>query len=207
MLRFQHKVAASHTCRYLPSSASVRVGAMSEIVVQFSTTINSLGNWASVIIRHLSHSPFSHVDLELPGGALLGASDNASAPVLTGNPRGVAVRPPDYQSFGRRCRMVIETPLAERVRAAALSQLGKPFDNSALRGFFSSALPSARDWQSSDSWFCSELVVWAFQSADYWYPRPSIWPKNRISPSDILMIFLFDPNWKNRETFWEQASE
>ena len=99
--------------------------------------------------------------------------------------------------------MVITTPLADVIREVAKSQLGKPFDNSALYGFFSDALPSERDWHISDTWFCSELVVWAFESAGYWRPSPAVWPKNRISPSDMLMIFLFDPNWRNRDTFWE----
>ncbi len=175
----------------------------SEIAIQFSTTVNSLSNWASIVIRHMSHSPFSHVDLEMADGSLLGSSDSPEAPVLSGNPRGVAIRPANYEDYGRRCRMVITTPLADAIREVAKSQLGKPFDNSALYGFFSDALPSERDWHISDTWFCSELVVWAFESAGYWRPSPAVWPKNRISPSDMLMIFLFDPNWRNRDTFWE----
>jgi hypothetical protein len=174
-----------------------------EIAVQFSTTVNSLSNWASIIIRHMSHSPFSHVDLEMLDGTLLGASDSPKAAVLSGNPRGVAIRPANYENYGRRCRMVITTPFADAIREAAKSQLGKPFDNSALRGFLSDAVPGDRNWQATDSWFCSELVIWSFATANYWGSNiPSVWPKNRISPSDILMIFLFDPNWRNREIFW-----
>ena len=117
----------------------------SEIAIQFSTTVNSLSNWASIVIRHMSHSPFSHVDLEMADGSLLGSSDSPEAPVLSGNPRGVAIRPANYEDYGRRCRMVITTPLADVIREVAKSQLGKPFDNSALYGFFSDALPSERD--------------------------------------------------------------
>ena len=174
-----------------------------QIVLQFSTTVNSWGNRWSWVIRHLSHSPFSHVDAELPDGTLLGASDSPNAPVITGNPRGVAVRPSNYESYGRKCRMIIETPLADKIRSKALSQLGKPFDNSALKGFLSDALPGERNWRATDKWFCSELAVWSFEAAGYWCPSLSVWPKNRISPSDLLMIFLFDPRWSNRETFWE----
>ena len=183
---------------------------MPEIVLQFSTTKNSWGwrppffpNWASWAIRHMSHSPFSHVDMEIPGVGLLGASDSPKALVISGNASGVAVRPDDYEDYGRKFRMVIETPLADDIRAWAMTQLGKPFDDSALYGFLSDALPGQRDWRVADSWFCSELVVWAFEVAGYWPSVPQVWPKNRISPSDMLMLFLFDTRWINRNTFWE----
>ncbi len=176
--------------------------------IQFSTTKNSFSwwppffpNWASWVIRHMSHSPFSHVDMVVDEG-LLGASDSPKAPVIEGNPRGVAIRPLEYQDFGARFRMKINTPLARPIRAAAMTQVGKPFDNSALKGFLSDALPGQRDWLQADTWFCSELVAYSFQAAGYWASPPSVWPKNRISPSDLLMIFLFDPNWTNRDTFW-----
>jgi hypothetical protein len=140
--------------------------------------------------------------MELSDGTLLGASDSPKAPVLSGNPRGVAVRPSTYEVYGRRCRMIIQTPKADAIRAAWMSQIGKPFDNSALHGFLSDALPGERDWHATDKWFCSEGIAWALESAGYWTVPPSVWPKNRISPSDLLMIFLFDPNWSNRDTFW-----
>lgn len=173
------------------------------VAIQFSTTVDSWENRWSWVIRHLSHSPFSHVDIEIPGEGLLGASDSPDAPVIRGNPRGVALRPPDYEDYGRKCRMIVQTMLAERIRAAALEQIGKPFDNGALEGFLSDAMPGERDWLAPDSFFCSELVAYAFHTAGYWGNPPSVWPKNRISPSDLLMIFLFDPNWTNRDTFWE----
>lgn len=47
---------------------------------------------------------------------------------------------------------------AEAILAAARSQIGKPYDWTALVG-----IPFHRDWQEADSWFCSELVAWAFQ--------------------------------------------
>jgi hypothetical protein len=179
------------------------------IIIQFSTTVNSWSwlppfflNWASWVIRHMSHSPFSHVDLELEDGTLLGASDSPDAPVLAGNPRGVAIRPNDYEQYGRRCRMIIRTNKANAIRAAARTQLGKPFDNSALRGFLSDAMPPGeRNWKDPTAWFCSELVVWAFIEGGYWQDL-RVWPKNRISPSDIFMLMLFDPNWINKNTFW-----
>jgi len=175
---------------------------MNRIILQFSTTKNSWGDRWSWVIRHMCHSPFSHVDIELPDGSLLGSSDSPKARVIAGNPRGVAIRPNNYENYGYRRRMIIQTDKADAIIAAAKSQLGKPFDNSALKGFLSDALPGQRDWRDTLSWFCSELIMWAFETAGYWNTILSVWPKDRISPPDMLMIFLFDPNWINRNTFW-----
>ncbi len=175
---------------------------MNEIVLQFSTTADSLANWASALIRRMCHSPFSHVDFCLADGTLLGASDNPTAPVLVGNPRGVAIRPADYQDFGTRRQMLIRTDKADAVIGAAMSQMGKPFDSSGLHDFFSDSFPGARDWRDNGTWFCAELVVWAFEAGGYWKPTELLWPKNRVSPTDIFLVMMFDPCWVNRETFW-----
>ncbi len=182
------------------------------LAIQFSTTKNSFSwwppfypNWASWIIRHMSHSPFSHVDMVLEDGSLLGASNSPQAPIIAGNPSGVAIRPVDYQDFGAKHHMIIRTPRANAIRAAWMSQLGKPFDNSALKNFLSDKLPTSRVWDATDAWFCSEGIAWSFEKSGYWTVPPSIWPKDRISPSDLLMVFLFDPRWINRDTFWNGA--
>ena len=154
----------------------------------------------------MSHGPFSHVDILLPDGNLLGASDSPKAPVIVGNPRGVAIRPPTYQPFGLKLTMVIATPRAKYIRALAMTQLGKPFDNGALNGFLSDAMPGARNWRDPTVWFCSELVMWAFELSGYWGGILSVWPKNRISPGDMTMIFLFDTNWTNRDKFWPEPT-
>lgn len=46
---------------------------------------------------------------------------------------------------------------SKAVIQAASSQIGKPYDMTALFG-----LLMHRDWQEDDAWFCSELVAWAF---------------------------------------------
>lgn len=171
------------------------------ITLQFSTTADSPANWASALIRRMCHSPFSHVDFVLDDGNLLGASDNPTAPFVVGNPRGVAIRPVNYQAFGVRRQMVICTNKAGIILDFAKSQLGKPFDSGALQDFFSENFPGHRDWRENGRWFCAELVIWAFERALYWQ-TDLLWPKNRVSPTDIFLIFLTDPNWVNRETFW-----
>jgi hypothetical protein len=176
------------------------------LVFRFSTSENTLANWASAVIRRMCHSPFSHVDLLLPDGNLLGASDQGPlGAFLHGNPQGVAIRPPNYQRFGMRRDMIIETDKADAIIAAAKSQLGKPFDPSALWGFLSDGPPQERDWRNVLAWFCAELGVWGCEEGELWMPLLKRLPvaKNRISPADLLMIFATDPRWINRETFWE----
>src|SRR6266446_2335592 len=114
-----------------------------QVVIQFSTAAPSSywpfskgwKNRYSKATCWLGHSQFSHVDFRLEDGSLLGASDNPRAPIIYGNPRGVAVRPSgtykpdprDYQSFGIRRHMIIKTDKADAIIGYALSQVGKPF--------------------------------------------------------------------------------
>ena len=67
------------------------------------------------------------------------------------------------------------------VIAAARSQVGKPYDLTALFG-----LLARRDWQEPDSWFCSELVAWSFQQAGAPLFRPEA--LYRVTPQHLWMI-------------------
>lgn len=126
----------------------------STITLQFSTSTA----WQSAIIRTLCHSPFSHIDILLSSGNLLGASDSPDAPVIKGNPRGVAVRPPDYQEFGLRCNAIIQTPWADTIINKAMSQLDKPFDHGALYNFLiDPLLPEDKLWVAQ--WIGSPLLA------------------------------------------------
>lgn len=178
---------------------------MNQLVFRFSTSEDSLANWASAAIRRLNHSPFSHVDFCLPDGNLLGASDQGPlSPFIEGNPQGVAIRPPGYQRFGIRRDMVIETDKADAVFAKAKSQLGKPFDSSGMWDFLSDTPPGARDWRDPAQWWCSELAVWVLEQTGMFAPISVLaWPKDRVSPTDLLLIFLQDHRWVNRDTFWQ----
>ena len=163
-------------------------------------------NWGSSLIRRTNHSPFSHVDIVLEDGNLLGASNNPVAPTVDqyplSNAAGVAVRPPCYQAFRYRRQMVIVTPRAADVRLLALTQLGKGFDNGSLKEFISDSFPGERDWRLDDHWFCAELVVWAMEAANI-FDGDISWPKNRVSPTDILLLMLTDRRWVNKATFWQ----
>lgn len=67
------------------------------------------------------------------------------------------------------------------VIAAAASQLGKPYDYTAVLG-----LGLHRDWQQDDSWFCSELTAWSFQQAGS--PLFRTGASRRVKPQDLWML-------------------
>ncbi len=163
-------------------------------------------------IRRLSHSPFSHVDIVLPDGGLLGASNNPVAPVIRGNSRGVAIRPADYQSFGIRRNCIIPTDKAGAVIDYAMSQLGKPFDSEYTSPrFFLSDQFNDRDWRADNKWACAELVIRACEVGGI-FPWQLIGIKNRITPSDALLILnplmdvdrFWDPVKGMKRGVWEQ---
>jgi hypothetical protein len=159
-------------------------------------------NWGSGLIRRACHSPFSHVDMLMKDGTLVGASDSPFAPYIHGNPRGVASRPMDYQKFAYRRQMILETERADDIRRLWVSQLGKGYDGASLWDMVSDQFPGQRDWRLNDTWFCAEGVLWAMEMGYFWGPPPLPWPKNRVSPTDLLMLLLTDKRWLNRDTFW-----
>ena len=159
-------------------------------------------NWSAAIIRRACHSPFSHVDMLMKNGSLLGASYSPDAPFIHGNPKGVASRPLDYQPFAYRRQMILQTERADDIRRIWATQLGKNYDGGAVRNFGDDKFPGHRDWRLNDSWFCAEGVVWAMEMGYFWGPPPLPWPKNRVSPTDILMMCMNDPRWVNKHTFW-----
>lgn len=67
------------------------------------------------------------------------------------------------------------------VLAALRSQIGKPYDLTALFG-----LLTHRDWQEPDAWFCSELVAWAFSQGGAPLFRPEA--LYRVTPQHLWMI-------------------
>jgi uncharacterized protein YycO len=62
----------------------------------------------------------------------------------------------------------------------ARSQIGKPYDWTALAG-----LGLHRDWQESDKWFCSELVIWACEQTGAQVINKQSW---RVTPQDVLEV-------------------
>lgn len=132
------------------------------IIIQFSTKPLPFA-W---LIRKATWSRFSHVDLVLPDGRLIGARGMG----------GVAVRNPD--KYSRVARYRVDAP--DDVLRAACSQIGKPYDWGAIFGFI-----FRRNWQDKQRWFCSELIAWAFEEAGH----PLINGRDfyKVSPRDLLL--------------------
>lgn len=75
----------------------------------------------------------------------------------------------------------IECKNPEGVVAAALSQVGKPYDWTGILG-----VGFHRDWQEDDAWWCSEFVLWAFdESGDPKIKKEAI---RRATPQHCYMI-------------------
>lgn len=131
------------------------------IVLQFSTqnTLLAAG------IRWATWCDYSHVDFVLPNGDLYGAI-----------PKGVRRHWPE--NYTRTKRFYVNAPID--VLNIALTQEGKDYD---WRGIFGFGIRARL--HDKDSWFCSELVAWAFEQAGYPLLRTEkYW---RITPRDLLL--------------------
>jgi hypothetical protein len=114
--------------------------------------------------------------------SLLGASD----------PGGVMVRTHDYQPFLAWKKATIKTPVADKFIDLMHHEIGKPFDDEAMRMVLSD---KPRDWREPDKWFCSELCVDCLDRAGFFNYK--FWTaKNRITPADLLLILMpwIDPD-------------
>ena len=65
----------------------------------------------------------------------------------------------------------------EKALEAMRSQIGKPYDWTALIGNI-----GRRNWAENDSWFCSELVAWACLQEGRKLVNKDLW---RITPQDL----------------------
>lgn len=144
------------------------------IELLFSTTRSAF----SGLIRAVTWSRWSHVAL-VDGGEVI------EAHTLHGVRRISAIDAIDQIKRG----VVVELPCRdpEAVIAAAASQIGKPYDYTAILG-----LGLRRDWQAEDAWFCSELVAWAFQHAGEPLFRADC--LRRVTPQHLWMLAPVPPD-------------
>lgn len=142
---------------------------MGQLIWQFATE-NSIPGW---IIRFGTRCSWSHVDAVLPDGRLLGARIKG----------GVQIREPGYAHFAHTQRVMIETDLSTAVYEQLHTQIGKPYDWRAIAAF----IFGDRDWREEDSWFCSELQLWAVEQAGF-FPKPISIPSDRLSPRDQWLL-------------------
>jgi hypothetical protein len=149
------------------------VSGQTSVAVQFVTE----RSFGSGLIRWFSHSPFSHVDLVLPSGSMLGAR-------LDG---GVAIRPAGYEKWSVIKRVRIATRHADAIYNAALKHEDKPYDTMAIAAFAAPWLFPRRNWRDRDRWICSELVAWAFERTGFFKHVPAL-PVRRVTPGDVDLL-------------------
>jgi uncharacterized protein YycO len=93
-------------------------------------------------------------------------------------------RVPKEEGLKKVSRMAVikvETKNDEAVLKACRSQVGKPYDYSAILSFL-----IRRDWQEDDAWQCAELIAWAFAMAGEPIFRPD--SVSRITPAHWWLV-------------------
>lgn len=127
----------------------------------------------SLLIRAFTWSQWSHAEI-IDGDQVIGAN------LL----QGVVLTPLAHRLSISSYAAVVEFPCLnpQAVIDAARTQLGSDYDYFGLLGL----VTHQRDWQSQESWFCSELVAWAFTAAGFPLFRDDL--VARITPQDIWKI-------------------
>lgn len=141
---------------------------MGTISLLFSTS----GHPMSAAIRLGTWSDWSHV-------AIIDGDEVIEATAPAGVRRFPVVQAINHAKRGAVVELPCRDPRA--VIAAAESQLGKPYDFTAIVG-----LGLHRDWQEDDRWFCSELVAWAFEKAGEPLFRAEV--LRRVTPQHLWML-------------------
>ena len=154
---------------------------------QFSTS----PAFASQIIRRLTHSRFSHIDLILPDEGLLGVSGIDKPTKDLGGVRILPFNAWTYLFPPKIARVQCSDYVAKRAIDWGRSEIGKPFDKGALWAFLrdrAGAPPLGRDWRDPTHWICSEFQARLTEYSGL-FTYPLIISKDCISPNDLLLLF------------------
>lgn len=111
------------------------------------------GPFSWLIARFGVQKPeFSHVDIILPDGRLLGARDDA----VGGQPPGVWIRPPQYEKWLRQATVTfwVQPDAAARGLAWARGEIGCKYDEDAILGFI-----FGQRWHRDGAYICSVLAA------------------------------------------------
>lgn len=146
---------------------------MNNVEVIFSRS-NNIGSW---LIRLSTWSRWSHV-------AIVDGDDVIEA--VWPNVRKVSL---DYFKTQHGATEVVSLSCCDQsaIVHAARSQIGKPYDWTAVIG-----IGLHHDWQEDDSWFCSELVAWAFAKAGDALFRTE--RMQRVTPENLWMLAPYSPS-------------
>lgn len=184
--RSRHGLSTDSLLTYVPQEG--------EIVLQYSTSSDLM----SAMIRYRSGSKWSHVDVVLPDGYLVGA--RAFRETTTDNlytyAKGVQKRHANYHQFSHALRVKIKNKsCAADYYDWIEKQIGKPYDMSAIWGFTFN-----REWRSDDAWFCDEMILAGFEHIGFWTHSLSL-PLWRIDPGGSLLVLSTDPSYLEIEGY------
>lgn len=141
---------------------------MSQIQLLYTTTRKPF----SALIRTVTWSRWSHVAL-IDGDQIIES-------VVNGGVRQYPLRQA-IDHTADHCIVELTARNPQAILDAARSQIGKPYDWTAILG-----LGLHRDWQEDDSWFCSELVAWAAaEVGEHWFRREAL---RRVTPQHLWML-------------------
>ena len=146
------------------------------VVLQF---VKGHGLSANLISWFGGGPRFSHVDVVMPDGQLLGSRWDK----VGGKPPGVQIRPASYVKGERLTRVKLPCTLVQQRAFYEFleAQIGKPYDSIGILAFL-----FGRNWRETDSWFCSELGSAALEEAGILRPLAAM--TNKITPSDLILV-------------------
>lgn len=127
--------------------------------------------FTGAFIRWYTWSEAAHAGIQVADGFIVDATPNHGVSEHDGM-RGQVASYYDVQGLTQK--------IEDRVWDFLEHQIGKPYDWTAIRG-----MAFHRDWHDDRSWFCSELVAAAFESAGLPLLRTN--HLNRVSPRDLLL--------------------
>lgn len=140
------------------------------IVFSRSVSVFSYG------VRFMTWSSFSHCGILTKENTIVESAFTLGGVVET-----------SFTSFIERVKYyeIVELDCvdADAIIAAARSQIGKPYDWTGLIGI----AVRKRNWQEDDSWFCSELIAWAFDQGGT--PLFNTDDIHRITPQNLYMLY------------------
>jgi hypothetical protein len=117
-------------------------------------------DWSSRLIAWWGqgYGGWSHVDLLLPTGELLGARSD----LVGGKPAGVQIRPAQYAAWKRRSVLTLPCSAAQADAAEdfARTQVGCQYDKRDILGFI-----LGRELQTKGEWICSALQLDVVETA------------------------------------------
>lgn len=129
-------------------------------------------NLGSCLIRAVTWSQWSHVDLVLPGGVLLGATVS----------KGVGYDMMDYRLSHASAAALVHLPADfDKAIAWAQTQVGRGYD-----WFGAAGLALHRDWEEEDLWWCSEYIGKASKEGGF-LPYDTGYIR-RLTPEHLWML-------------------